>query len=417
MTSMSFRAVTLRLRPNKHQQKVLEETRLICMRLWNHLKDECIATYMETGRVMSVYDLNALIPPLKKEQPELLTVHSHTLQNVSRRVHDAVVGSLKRKGEKAFRFPRSKDEKRYRCYEYVSPKDFRIEGDMLSLGKMNDVGGIRFRCSQRITEGIRRCQIVKRKSHWYARILIEVEGEGTEWLEDYRIEVGMDLGLARLATMSDGTVFENIRFDKAMSEDIARIQRKMSEVEIGSSGWWKLKNRLENRFGRISDLRSNYLCHVAKSMVESYRFIAMEDIDIKKLVQKEWRSTRRSQYNASWGILEDRLTRAAERSGTTVVEVDPRGTSQMCSGCGRIVAKDLSVRVHDCPHCGLVMDRDLNASRNILAAGRAASASSREPRGSQPDPSPDRRHQLGCHLAPKRSQNMHESPGNRPDPA
>ena len=72
MIIMSFRAVTLRLRPNKHQQKVLEETRLICMRLWNHLKDECIATYMETGRVMSVYDLNALIPPLKKEQPELL---------------------------------------------------------------------------------------------------------------------------------------------------------------------------------------------------------------------------------------------------------------------------------------------------------------------------------------------------------
>ena len=281
MIIMSFRAVTLRLRPNKHQQKVLEETRLVCMGLWNHLKDECIATYMETGRVMSVYDLNALIPPLKKEQPELRNVHSRTLQNVSKRVHDAVVGALKRKGEKAFRFPRSKDPKRYRCYEYTSPKDFRIEGDLLFLGKMNDAGGIRFRCSQRMTGDIRRCQIVKRKSHWYARILIEIEGEGTEWLEDHRTEVGMDLGLARLATMSDGTVFENIRFDKAMSEDIARIQRKMSEVEKGSSGWWKLRNRLENRFGRISDLRSNYLSHVAKSMVESYRFIVMEDIDIK----------------------------------------------------------------------------------------------------------------------------------------
>ena len=109
-------------------------------------------------------------------------------------------------------------------------------------------------------------------------------------------------------------------------------------------------------------------------MVESYRFIAMEDIDIKKLVQKERRSTRRSQYNASWGILEDRLTRAAERSGTTVVEVDPRGTSQTCSGCGRIVAKDLSVRVHDCPHCGLVMDRDLNASIGASATGICVSS-------------------------------------------
>ena len=167
---MSFRAVTLRLRPNKHQQKVLEETRLVCMRLWNHLKDECVATYMESGRMMSVYDLNALIPPLKKEQPELRSVHSRTLQNVSRRVHDAVVGSLKRKGEKAFRFPRSKNAERYRCYEYTSPNDFRIERDLLFLGKMSDAGGIRFRCSQRMTGDIRRCQIVKRKDSSGTRV-------------------------------------------------------------------------------------------------------------------------------------------------------------------------------------------------------------------------------------------------------
>lgn len=125
-------------------------------------------------------------------------------------------------------------------------------------------------------------------------------------------------------------------------------------------------------------------------MAEKYRFIAMEDIEIKKLVQKEWQSTRRSQYNASWGILEGCLTRAADRSGTTVVKVDPRGTTQMCSGCGCIVPKTLSDRVHRCTHCGLAMDRDLNASLNIPAAGRAASASSRELRGSLGDSTPDR---------------------------
>ena len=176
----------------------------------------------------------------------------------------------------------------------------------------------------------------------------------------------------------------NIMSFRAVTSRLRPNKHQQKVLEETRPVCMRLWNRLENRFGRISDPRSNHLSHVAKSMVESYRFIAMEDIDIKRLVEKEWRSTRRSQYNASWGILEDRLTRAAERSGTTVVEVDPRGTSQMCSGCGRIVAKDLSVRVHDCPHCGLVMNRDRNASINILAAGRAASAPSREPRGRNP---------------------------------
>ena len=87
---MSFRAITLRLRPNKHQQRRVEDTRLVCLHLWNRLKDECVATFMETGRLMSVYDLNALIPPMKEEHPEMRSVHSRTLQNVSVRVHDAV---------------------------------------------------------------------------------------------------------------------------------------------------------------------------------------------------------------------------------------------------------------------------------------------------------------------------------------
>ncbi len=388
---MSFRAIVLSLRPNKHQQKRLEETRLICMWLWNYLRDECIAEFMETNMVMSVIDLNALITPLKREHPELWSVHSNTLQNVSARVRNSVMGALRRRDEDgAFRFPRSKTPKTFRCFEYTSPKDFTVDGDRISLGKMRDAGGIRFKCSQKIVGDIKRCQIVKRKSHWYAHLIVEIQGEGTEWLEGRRIDAGMDLGLKQLATISDGEVYDNIRYDRTASKDIARIHSKLSGLEEGSVEWIKQKCRLDNRFGRIADLRRNYLCHVAKDMAENYRFIAMEDIEIKKLVQKEWQSTRRSQYNASWGILEGCLTRAADRSGTTVVKVDPRGTTQMCSGCGCIVPKTLSDRVHRCTHCGLVMDRDLNASLNILAAGRAASASSRELRGSLGDPTPDR---------------------------
>ena len=75
---------------------------------------------------------------------------------------------------------------------------------------------------------------------------------------------------------------------------------------------------------------------------------------------------------AGWGVLLHAIACKAESAGKYVVAVDPRGTSQACSGCGVLVPKDLGVRVHDCPHCGLRMDRDHNAAVNICALGRSA---------------------------------------------
>ena len=73
--------------------------------------------------------------------------------------------------------------------------------------------------------------------------------------------------------------------------------------------------------------------------------------------------------DASWNKLVQYTTYKAAEAGRKVVLLNPMNTSQMCSGCGQIVKKDISVRVHDCPYCGLTLDRDLNASRNILRLG------------------------------------------------
>ena len=156
----------------------------------------------------------------------------------------------------------------------------------------------------------------------------------------------------------------------------------MSELEPGTAKYAKLARRLGNRHRRIVDLRTNELRHVAKEIVEGHGMVAMEDVDVRKLIRKQrGKGIHRSQASASWGIFKRIVHSAAEAASTVIVEVDPCGTSQICSGCGQLVAKDLSVRVHDCPHCGLVLDRDVNASLNILAAGRAALASSHRLRG------------------------------------
>lgn len=111
---------------------------------------------------------------------------------------------------------------------------------------------------------------------------------------------------------------------------------------------------------------------MCKELFEEYNFIAFEDIKVKKLMETEFRSTRRSQNNAARGILVRKAVQDQKSQGAVVILVDPRGTAQRCSGCGMTVKKDLPVRTHACPYCGLVLDRDHNAALNILAAGRAA---------------------------------------------
>ncbi len=385
---MTWITYSLSLRPDKMQQRRLSETLETCMNLWNRLADEAYSFFFNNNKIPSAYDLNRHIAHVKKEHPELGRVCSGVLQNVSSRVNRSVTCSLRKIGENGeVVLPRERTLDNYHSFEYVTPRSFLIRDNRLFLGNMRqDVGGIRFKSSRDIKGDIRSCIIVKKKNRWYAKIACELRNRGTLWLDAYRPEVGIDLGLTTLATLSDGTVYKHDRHE-SIWKDIKKIQRKMSKMEVGSPCYEKLRHRLRKKHKRISNLRKSAYRLIAKEIAENYSLVAIEDIKIRKLISKErWKSVRHSQGSASWGTLIKDLESATEVASTALVKVDPYGTSQKCSRCQHIVAKDLSVRVHECPYCGLVMDRDLNASKNILAAGRAALASSHNMRGSDSPP-------------------------------
>lgn len=107
--------------------------------------------------------------------------------------------------------------------------------------------------------------------------------------------------------------------------------------------------------------------------MNSYAIICLEDIDIKNLIEKKPYMAK-SVLDASWNRFRTYVTYKAESAGRKVILVNPAYTSQMCSDCGSIVKKGLSERVHNCPKCGLIMDRDLNASKNILRLGLQSAA-------------------------------------------
>ena len=176
--------------------------------------------------------------------------------------------------------------------------------------------------------------------------------------------IGIDPGLTHLATLSDGMKLENIRPLKRRRRRIRVLQRQLARCRKGSMRRRKVKACLAREHRRIANARDTHLHRMSSLLTSRFDFIAVEKANLKGLCRSGLAS---SFHDASWGIFHRHLRYKAERAGALCIEIDAKNTSQQCSGCGHLVSKELSVRTHDCPHCGLLMDRDENAARNILA--------------------------------------------------
>ena len=128
---------------------------------------------------------------------------------------------------------------------------------------------------------------------------------------------------------------------------------------MGSNNRGKAKVQLAAQYEKVADQRRDFAYKTARSIVNKYEKVVVEDLKICNMVRNSHLS--KSIGDAGWGILRNALTYMAKLSEGVMAFVDPRNTSQLCSGCGEYVPKTLDVRVHACPCCGLVLDRDVNA--------------------------------------------------------
>jgi putative transposase len=235
---------------------------------------------------------------------------------------------------------------------------------------LSKIGEIRFRGGYVIRGKIKTCTVTRKSTgKWFASVVYEPEavGEGNVLLEEKKTSVGIDLGVSRFATLSDGTVFANPRFYERDMERIAVASRRMAKYEKGSKERLKYGRHLAHAYEHIVNRRKAFLDGVSRYLADHYDLIAMEDLNIKEMMESSAaHSLPRAIGSAAWNMLTTMTIRKAENAGGKVVLVDPRYTSQCCSGCGQLVPKDLSVRRHVCPGCGLDIDRDFNASLNIL---------------------------------------------------
>ncbi|MEO7744352.1 MAG: transposase, partial [Usitatibacter sp.] len=140
-------------------------------------------------------------------------------------------------------------------------------------------------------------------------------------------------------------------------------QRALARKKRGSGGRREARNTVARCHAAVARQRTDHLHQASARLVRDYDAIAVEKLNIEGLARGV---LAKDVHDASWARFIAMLRYKAERAGVRLIEVDPRNTTQDCSGCGMHVPKGLGDRRHACPHCGLTIDRDLNAARNIL---------------------------------------------------
>lgn len=279
-------------------------------------------------------------------------------QDVLRRVDKTFKAFFARckRGEKAG-FPRFKSHTRFGSITFPSYGDGCKLVD--SKLRLQGVGLVKVKLHRPVEGTIKTLTVKREAGRWHACLSVECEAE---LLPESTVSVGVDVGLSHFAILSDGTEIENPRYYREAQQRLRRAQRKMARRKKGSHRRRKAVQLLQKAHAHVKNQRGDFHHKVSRRLVNHYGHIAVEDLNVLGLAKG---MLAKSVSDAGWGQFLNMIAYKAACAGRNFIRVNPRGTTQKCSGCGSHVPKTLSQRVHTCV-CGLELSRDLNAARNIL---------------------------------------------------
>jgi putative transposase len=280
-------------------------------------------------------------------------------------------------------YPRFQGRNRYNSFTYPQAGGFSLTHDnRVCLSK---IGAISVNLHRPMEGTPKTCTIKYEAGQWYAVFSCEIEQPKS--LAPVASEIGIDLGITHFAALSDGTFIESPRYYRKAEKRLWKRQRSLSRKKRGSHRRERVRKLVAKAHRKIANQRRDFHHQAARKLVQEHQVIVFEELQLTNLVKrpKPKMDEETGQYlpngaaakgglnksllDAGCGQFVQIVTSKAEWAGRTIAKVNPKKTSQLCSGCGKAGPhKDLEDRVHVCPHCGLVMDRDENAAHNILLA-------------------------------------------------
>jgi putative transposase len=365
------RAFKYRLYPTRDQERRLHGWLGLCRQLYNAALEERREAWKQ-GVSITFADQSRQLPEIKKLRPECAQVYAQVFQNVLVRLNETFQRFFERvkRGDKPG-YPRFKNRDRYRSLTWPQAPGFSLRG--AKHLRLSGIGELRIKLHRPVEGRPKTCTVKSEAGKWYAafscddvkssKVLYPVPGQ----------EVGVDLGLESFATLSTGVKVPNPRWYRKTQEKIALAQRELSRKKRGSRRRAKTKLLVARLHEKARRQREDFQHKLANRLVSENQLIVVEDLKIRALMENSSKGLATSIQDAAWWSFLSKLAVKAVEAGRRLVKVPPEGTSSTCFACGAIRRKDLSERLHECP-CGLKLDRDLNASLNILRLGRSLQA-------------------------------------------
>ena len=361
------RTYKFRIYPKKERSNALNRQLRLCKELYNVALDQRRNVWTLDNENITYIRQADQLKDIKEKHPEFRDVHSQVLQDVLRRLDKAMSNFFRRvkqkkKGKKVkVGYPRFKSIHSFRSLTYPQGGYKVLDNGHIKISK---VGTVRMFRHRPIKGDIKTMTVKKdRVGDWFVTFAVESPDIPVKEVAEPKA-IGIDVGLEKLATVSNGDIIEPPKFLRKSDEKLKVVQRRLSRKAKGSKHRGKARVKVAKVQRKISRQRDDFLHKASRKLVDKADVVAFEDLHITNMVKD--RHLSRSIMDASWGKLMQYTAYKAESAGKQVILVDPRGTSQECSRCGATVKKSLSVRVHRCPICGFCVDRDLNASFNIL---------------------------------------------------
>jgi putative transposase len=365
-----LRAYKYRLYPNVNQARELATMLETHRSLYNACLESRKTVYETEKRSVKYTEQSAWFKEQRGENPWYARLNFSSAQATMRRLDKAFQAFFRRVkvGEEPG-YPRFKGKDRFDSFTFPSHGDgSRFDAQAQSL-RVQHVGVVKVRMHRLPVGEIKTLTVKREAEHWH--VVLACEQPDIAIAPKSAEEVGIDVGLEYFASFSDGTPpIPNPRFLKESLPELRRKQRALCRKHKGSNGRKRAKRGVSKLHAKIANQRREFHYLAANDIVARYGYIAAESLNVRGMVRN--RRLSRAISDAGWSAFLTRFRHKAEEAGAVVVEINPRNTSQNCSACGEYVPKALHVRVHRCPYCGVILHRDENAARNILALGRMA---------------------------------------------
>jgi putative transposase len=361
----SIKTYKYRIYPNPEQLPVLVEILTLARWLYNHALAFRRKRWHESRYSVAYDEQSALWKQWRNEQPEdnpLRLLNMTAGQQVLRRLDSAYRAFLTGKRGKP----------KFKGARYFNSVNFKPgDGATIRAGRLyvQNVGLLSVKWHRELPTGtLKNIVVVRKPSGWY--VLLQIQLVQPDPQPSTNPPVGIDVGIHHALALSDGSTIDSPQYLKAALKKLRVLYRTVARRIKGSNRRKKAVHQLARFWEHIAEQRRDWWHKIVHGLVSHYGIIVLEDLNLQFMLRNH--NLARAAHDIALGLFYEIFDYKALDAGVEIIAVNPRHTSQKCSGCGVKVEKALHVRVHTCSQCGFTADRDVNAALNILSLGGVA---------------------------------------------